>query len=264
MRNSALSLFGTFFVIHLEVGKDTKNLKHQNKYWLTMADFVELADQYNAKLTLQFNPQWAEYILQDKKRFHILKKWQEKGHEIALHHHGYDHANWNGFTNREGINDDSRYRGSVNDMMKLMNQISYPYELLSGTVTDDQYDYPEGIKYDTQGIRIHHARTKPKKVILGDRIVNQVGMAFLSFKGNIERFRQDYMKSESDEIFGVVTHEADFAKNPAIIEKWFKFIKSRSDKIETVSKIIYDYQKAYVIEWSDDPLTFTKDIKCKI
>ena len=256
-----MNLYESFLVIHFEVGEDTNNLEYQKKYWPTAVNLVKLADQYSAKLTLQFNPQWAEYILNDQNKLNLLKKWQQHGHEVGLHHHGYDHGDWNGYTNRPRKEDDPRFRGTARDMMKLMGQLVQPYQLLSGTITDEDFDYPEDIKYDTEGILIKHARSKPKQVTLGrNNKVIQVGMAFLSFEGDINSFKLEYLSSKEDELFGVVTHEKDFAKNPVIIEEWLRFIKSEGDRITTVSQLIAKYQNRYFIEKSDNPLTFLKDV----
>ena len=253
--------YGSFFVIHLEVGGDTKNLEYQKKYWPTAVNLVKLADQYSAKLTLQLNPQWVEYILNDQNKLNLLNKWRQHGHEVGLHHHGYDHGDWNGYTNRPRKEDDPRFQGTARDMMKFMGQFIQPYQLLSGTITDEEFDYPEDIKYDTEGILIIHARSKPKRATLGrNNKVIQVGMALLSCEGNIESFKREYQKSKENEVFGIVTHEKDFAKNPVIIEEWLRFIKSEGARITTVSQLIAKYQNRYFIEKSDNPLTFLKDI----
>lgn len=253
--------FAMFMVVHFEVGGDTRSLEFQQAMWQPAVELVALSEEYGVKLNLQLNPQWAEYILGDRSRLDLLRRWQQQGHEIGLHHHGYDHGGWNGYTNRPGKEDDPRFRGSVHDMMKLMKQLVYPYQISSGTITDEEFDYPQDIEYDTEGIQIYHARGKPKWVTLGgnNRVI-QVGMAFLSFEGDIESLKCEYLKSKIDEIFGVVTHEKDFAKNPMIIEKWFKFIKSRGETIKTVSQIIMDYQKAYPIEHNEKPLKFLNDV----
>lgn len=252
--------FSTFLAIHFEVGGDTRSLDHQRAFWPTAVNLVKLADQYEAKLTLEFNPQWAEFILKDQDNFSLLEEWQKQGHEVGLHHHGYDHGDWNGYTNRTEKEKDPKFRGRVEDMMELMRQLGHLYQILSGTITDEGVDYPEGIEYDTEGIEIYHARTKPKEVILGAREVIQVGMGFLSFDGDIERFKDEYLKSRDDEVFGIVTHEIDFAENPEIIEEWLKFVKSRGRRIQTVSKIIPNYRKVYAIEHCDKPMTFLKDV----
>jgi len=252
--------FSTFLAIHFEVGGDTRNLAHQKEFWPVAIDLTKLANKYNVKLTLQFNPQWAEYILKDKNKFNLLKEWQNQGHEIGLHHHGYDHGDWNGYTNRPEKENETRFRGKIKDMMDLMKKLAHPHHLLCGTITDEEFDYPKEIKYDTEGIQIYHARSKPKRVILGGKEVTQVGMAFLSFDGDVEVFKQEYSRAKEDEVFGVVTHEMDFAQNPEIIEEWFKFINSTGKNIQTVSEIINNYQKIYPVEQSDNPLTFLKDV----
>lgn len=253
--------YGSFLVIHLEVGGDTITLEYQKAYWPTAVNLVKLADQYSAKLTLQFNPQWAEYILNDHNKLNLLRKWQQHGHEVGLHHHGYDHGDWNGFTNRVGKEVDPKFRGSIQDMMELLWRFVGADQLVSGTITDEKNDYPKNIRYDTEGILITHARSKPKWVTLGcNNKVIQVGMAFLSFEGNIESFKREYQKSKENEVFGVVTHEKDFAKNPVIIEEWLRFIKSEGARITTVSQLIAKYQNRYFIEKSDNPLIFLKDV----
>ena len=252
--------FATFLAIHFEVGGDTKDLEYQSRFWPAAAGLVELADHYDAKLTLQFNPQWAEYILKENNRLALLKSWQKNGHEVALHHHGYDHRNWNGYTNRPGKSNAPGYRGRVEDMIDLVARLAAPYKLLSGTITDEGSDHPECIKYDTEGIRIDHARSRPQRVVLGGNNAVQVGMAFLSFDGDIRRFKEEYARSEEDEVFGVVTHEYDFRKNPGMIEEWLRFIRSQGGTIKTVSDIIADYQKVFSIGRNDRPLTFSDDI----
>lgn len=252
--------FSTFFSIHFEVGGHTGNLEYQKTLWPTATNLIKLADQYKAKLTLQFNPQWAEYILKDKNKFNLLKEWQEQGHEVGLHHHGYDHGDWNGYSNRLEAENDPRFRGRVKDMMDLMKQLAHPYQPLSGTITDEEFDYPEDIKYDTEGIQIFHARTKPKNVTLRGKEVIQMGMAFLSHGGDMEGFRYEYIRAKGDEVFGIVTHEIDFTEDPEVIEEWFKFLELRGGKVQTVSEIITNYQKVYAIERSDNPLTFSKDV----
>ena len=221
--------YASFLVIHFEVGGNTESLEYQEEFWPAAIDLVDLGEQYSAKFILQFNPQWAAYILKDLKRLNLLRKWQQKGHEVGLHHHGYDHGDWNGYTNRRGKEDDPRFRGNVRDMMKVMMKLVHPHQISSGTITDEEFDYPQRIKYDTEGIQIYHARSKPNRVTLGgNKKVIQVGMAFLACDADIGSFKHEYLKSRKDEMFGVVTHGKDFSKNPEIIEEWFEFEQRRS------------------------------------
>jgi hypothetical protein len=213
--------YASFLVIHFEVGSHTESLEHQALFWPAVADLLTLANQYKSNLTLQFTPQWAEYIIRDQSKLGLLKRWQHQGHEVGLHHHGYDHGDWDGFTNRKGKEGDPRFRGNVQDMMKCIKQLAHPNQIYSATITDEEFDYPKGIKYDTEGIQICHARSRPKRATLGDNSeLIQVSMAFLSFEGDIKSFQHEYSSANKDEMFGVVTHVKDFAKEPMIIEKW--------------------------------------------
>ncbi len=251
----------SFLVIHFEVGGNTRNLEHQRSYWPTTIRLVDLADQFKAKLTMHFNPQWAEYILKDPNKLNLLKHWQGQGHEIGIHHHGYDHNDWDGYTNRTGKEDHSKFRGNMKDMTKIMEQFIRPHKNLSGTITDETYDYPMSLNIDTQGIMSSHARSKPKQVSLGGQKVIQTGMGLLSCAGNMESLKREYHEAERDETFGVITHENDYHRNPSIIEEWFRFIETRRKKITTVSQTITKYQEKYTIEYSDNPLTFLNNVK---
>ncbi|MBU3933589.1 MAG: hypothetical protein KKH11_02840 [Candidatus Omnitrophica bacterium] len=252
--------YGSFLVIHFEVGGNTRSLEYQEEFWPAAVDLIHMADEYEAKLTLQFTPQWREYILRDQNKLDLVRRWQKHGHELGLHHHGCDHGDWDGYTNRVGKEVDPKFRGSIQDMMKLVWQFVGADQLVSGTITDEKLDYPKDITYDTEGIRIYHARRKPKRVSLGGNNIIQVGIALLSWEGDIESFKREYQKSKGNEVFGVVTHEKDFAKNPAIIEKWMRFVRSRGMTIKTVSQIITEYQKSYAVKYSDKPLTFLNDV----
>ena len=148
-------------------------------------------------------------------------------------------------------------------MMKLMRQFIQPYQLMSGTITDEKFDYPEGMKHDSEGIKIYHAGSVPKRVNLNGREVIQVGMGLLSYNGDIETFKREYLESEHNEIFGIVTHERDFANNPSIIEEWLKFVGMRGQKIKSLNEIIVDYENNYVVDHSDSPMTFLNHVKSK-
>ena len=252
--------FESFFAVHLEVGGNTKSLEYQEAFWPAINNLVVLAQQHNVNLTLQLSPQWAEYILRVRNRLDVICRWQRQGHEVGLHHHGYDHGDWDGYTNRPGKESDPKFLGNIHDMMAIVRRLVYPYQICTGTITDEEFDYPLGIKHDTEGIQITHARSKPKWVILGGRKVVQLGMALLLCKEDIESLEREYLRSRKDEIFGVVTHGKDFAKNPAIIEEWFEFIRSRGKRVKTVKKIITMYQRKYPILYSDKPLKFSRSV----
>lgn len=131
--------FANFLVIHFEVGENTKNLEYQEAYWPEVNNLIALSKPYKANLTLQFNPQWVEYFLKDKTKLELLKKWQQEGHEIGFHHHGYDHEGWDGYTNRSGKEDDPRFRGNMANMMELWEQFVQRFVFLYGRVSRKEF-----------------------------------------------------------------------------------------------------------------------------
>lgn len=263
----------TFVLIHFEVGVFKKwewyqkiapdasvtNLKYQEALWPTTIKLIELADRYKVKLTLAFNPQWAEYILKDEEKINIIKKWQSNGHEIAFHHHGYEHPDWNGYSNRNdsNITNDSRYRGTAEDGYKYVKQLAYPKEVITGTITDIHTDLVEGLSILTKGGTkfdqgIDDAVSKPKEISLGNRTIISLSHGFLESYFNdeqktldlVETFKKKYKEvKEMDDnyIFGIVTHEHDFYRFPAALEKWFEFLKEQDPEMthnKTISQII--------------------------
>jgi len=66
--------YPTFFVVHFETGGDTRNLKHPQAFWQATIDLMDCANQFDAKLTLQFNPQRAKYILKDPLKVKIVRR----------------------------------------------------------------------------------------------------------------------------------------------------------------------------------------------
>lgn len=250
--------FATFFEIHLEVGRSTSDLKHQENYWPTLIEMVELADNYGYKITLSFSPQWAEYISKDTNKFNLVKSWQANGHEVNLHHHGVTHGGWNGYT--DGLTDttrpflnDPRYRGSIENMMKLVRDLASPYQLKSAVVAAPDSDYPAEIIYDTDGMYYYETRSKPAIIEYNnvDRIQVKFGFPLNPKNvaaGGLDRFKEEYEKSQADEVFGVCVHEINYADDPTMTVDWFEFIKSKGHTIKTVSSIIEEYEEYYTIE----------------
>lgn len=259
--------YAAFLAVHLEVGKGSERPpEYQKKYWPYLVKLVEIADKYNHKLTIMFQTQWAEYILQDKNKFNLIKKWQGNSHEIALHYHTVFHGGWNGFTNRTDPQyaNDWQYRGTVKEMIKPVKELAAPYELVTACVGIDkaekgpeppgfidQIDFPEEIIYDVDGISpFKDALGVPYKFEFKGKTRWQLKHALLSKKGPwkqgidvLEVFKQQFYEAYPDEILGVVTHEINFAESSDYIEDWLKFLADNGVKIQTVQDIMKGYLK---------------------
>lgn len=251
-----------FFAVHMEAGTLSDGV-YQREQWPNLIALVSMADRYEAKLTLMFNPQWAEYILNDKNKFSLVKKWQKNGHEVALHFHNVFHPDWNGYTNRTGemYTSDPRYRGSVDDMMKLIRKLAAPEHVQtmcmgvkenadnSLVIEIDPADYPKGILYDVDGFKVGLSPIS-KTELKGRTIFHLKHHALLCPPtwGNLDSIKDEFNRAKNSEVLGVVTHEADFGRDPSYFEQWFRFLKDKGIMIKTVREIVKTYPAQEIIE----------------
>ncbi|MDQ7780109.1 MAG: hypothetical protein RDV41_10430, partial [Planctomycetota bacterium] len=266
---AAAGPFATFFAVHMEAN-ELSHGKYQAEQWPNLIKFVETADKYDAKLTLLFNPQWAEFVLQDEKKLAVVKGWQKNGHEVGLHFHWVRHGDWNGYTNRKDgkYTNDPRYRGPVGEMMTLIAKLAEPDKILTmcmgpepkvdspGEVEIDETDYPDGILYDLDGMNLGVG--KPVKTRFGEKELVHLWHHFFASPRrteHLDRIREEFTKAGADEVLGVVTHEADFGRDPEFIELWFKFCSEQNVKIKTVRSIIAEYPKDKIAEVKYSPTT---------
>lgn len=246
----------TFFAVHCEAHSAGLPM------WEALTRFVAMADRYQAWLTLMFNPQWAEFILADKDRFARVKAWQKQGHEIAVHYHNVVHGDWNGYTNRKDDNytRDARHRGAVAEMMKLLQNLAAPDTMLTmcmgpdarwdslREVEIDETDYPDGIIYDVDGMDV--GLTPLMKAKYKGRDLFHLKHHFFAAgprAGHLEQIKAEFRRAKPDEVLGVVTHEADFARSPAFIEQWFRFCQENKASIRTVREIVRNYPQDKVV-----------------
>jgi len=135
---------GVFIPFHLEV-KDKPGIK---ALWPNLEKFMALADRYGHKITLQFSPQWADYVYQNG-LLETIQAWEANGHEIALHHHGPTHDFFDGYTNdsasvrEEGYFSGQVYVGDMAALMSFMAPLSS--NIRSAGMSDEDTDWPEGV-----------------------------------------------------------------------------------------------------------------------
>lgn len=270
-QNNVNSVFN-FVMIHFEVGaaerfpwyadiakgSDTRNLKYQQALWPTAIELVNLANKYNAKLTLAFTPQWAEYIMKDEKRVGIVREWQRQGHEIAYHHHGLDHPDWDGYSNRIEAKARAGYRGTAEEGFDFLRKLAYPESVSVGTITDTSVDIVDEIKVLTKGGAINDKGIddlidKPKNLVVGNKKFVILSHGFLETyyyndlnhektKAVIEQFKNKYEEAQNGDIVGIVTHGHDYYRYPSALEEWLKFIQSKNGTVEKISDIVADIQ----------------------
>ncbi len=252
-----------FFAIHLEAGELTRG-RRQEEQWPNAVGLVGMADRYGAKLTLMFNPQWAEHLLAREDRLKAVRAWQKNGHEIAVHYHNVFHGDWNGYTNRkdEKYVRDPRYRGTVKEMMDLLSRLAGPERPLTmcmgpdalwdslDAVEIDGPDYPEGVVYDVDGM---NAGLSPllRTRFAGREILHLKHRFFAPQAGrreHLEKLKEEFSRARSHEVVGAVTHEADFGRSPGFIEQWFRFCREKGAPIRTVRDIVESYPRDKAVD----------------
>ncbi len=236
-----------FIVIHLESGNDPQTTLYQKKYWSALVDLVALADTYDVSLTLEFNPQWATYILEDSEKLTLVRSWEAKGHEIGVHHHGPHHGSWNGYTNEVEYIDNPQYIGAIDDMMELLNQLPISGKIVTGGISTDEdkdFDWPDGILYNIDGGMngVDDLLSSPTQDTFAGNEVISLTHAQYATDGKIAVSLQDIDKAlgraDDGEVLGIIFHEKNYAEHPEDIEELFQLFQENNVEVETVSEIL--------------------------
>jgi hypothetical protein len=290
-----------FIMIHFEVGGDrnfkvyqelcktalksgftidNRSLDYQKALWPTAKALVEEADRYNLKLTLAFTPQWAEYILQDDNKIEQVKEWLANGHELAFHHHGIDHIDWDGYSNRNPAELDrnaerfigklktAAYRGTASEgfdwLKKLAAKADPGYRILTGCITDAAKDKPRQIVILTKGsndfMKDFISRPCKQRLPDGQEIFwinhfllrsnfNPSNRQDLYSRGqNLKMAEQDlnkiehaYIRAGTDNIAGIVFHSFDYYRQPDVYNRFFKYLSEKHQRISTVRSLVKQF-----------------------
>ncbi len=245
----------SFFEVHLEPQNANEDMFN------TLMEFVDLADQYNIKLTLLFTSQWAEMILSDGHKINLLSQWQENGHEMGGHHHGASVCPWDGYTDLdvngvefmdrqnevpcpEAVRDQEIYLGNMDDYMNLLSNLG---SIKTVTMSDADVDWPEGAVYSAGGRRLIEAISEPQLVMYNGRQVYKLSSAPLKSTSTvlgelitINDLKIEYL-SEKEGVFGVVAHAVDYKNDPDLYLQWFQFLSQNDPGMSsamTISQMI--------------------------
>ena len=243
LKREAKIIPDTYFIVHCEPG--TVGMFNDLKR------FIELAERYNAKLTIEFTPPWAEMILADKNKLTLLRQWQKNGHEVAAHHHGLWHiGTWDGYTDRFGpdevpeqrvdvrgnIHKTEKYLGTMRDYMKLMNGLAAPEPLVTGCTLGRHSKSPEawadGLIYETEGGGAGDKDKKPSPPTPmeynGRKGYSLPMFAIMEYdKEELIDLCEKYLSVNESDVAGIVTHTFNFARSSDIYEDWFRFLQSK-------------------------------------
>ncbi len=242
--NAISSVPAVFFVVHIETSDHNTQPDSVTDEWYMLEAFVALADRYGYKLTLEFQPQWAEYALARPEALAQIRAWEAAGHEIAVHHHGVSHAAWDGYTNAPGYQNRPEYRGTMDDAMALLNQLPADGVPLTGGMTDEETDWPATLIYATGGLGMSGGglRSTPAAATYNDVNVTQVSNQgfVLGFgpEATLEEIQAAVEGAEPGEVVGITTHPFNFWEHQDEIETLFQYLQATGIKIQTTSTIL--------------------------
>jgi hypothetical protein len=252
----------------------TNNLYFQQATWLSTVHMVETADTFNIKLTLALQSQMAEYILQDTEKINLMNEWVQNGHELAMHHHGINHIDWGGYTNRfqgtpypddylwlDKFQNSGLYRGNMLASFSYLQQLATDISdtIVTGCIGDTQIDKPDGIIYLTKG-----GEDQADLIASPDTVpIPNNPLYFLSHFQVVSVFKDDnnqiieddyinhqkseealnYVKSninqiDDDEIMGVVFHAFDYYRFPDIYRDLFSFLSQNQVNNKSIKDLM--------------------------
>ncbi len=298
---TSITTFGqnekVFIMVHFEAGRDTShplinkilfdelgyppdslrtnNLYFQQATWLSTVHMVETADTFNIKLTLALQSQMAEYILQDNEKINLMNEWVQNGHELAMHHHGINHIDWGGYTNRfqgtsypddymwiDKFENSGLYRGNMPESFNYLQQLATEINdsIVTGCIGDTQIDKPNGIIYFTKGGEIlEDLIYTPDTITLPNET-----LYFLSHYQVVSVFKNEYgefldevtnyqyatakldtvmmniNQIDDDQIMGIVYHVFDYYRFPNIYRDLFSFLSQNQVNNKSIRCLMND------------------------
>ncbi len=276
----------TFVAIHFEAGYKgrldndlpmdlpeeyvTMDFGWQEYLFETAEKLVQKADDYGFHLTLEFNPQWAEYILLDTSKINTIKQWQERGHEIAFHHHSLSHPDWNGYSNDpNALENPIPFLGNVDIGLDFVRNLAAPENITTAMIGGLPIDMPQSYENASENLIFTSGNQYSSfeqygnlRSLIPTKVIKENGatairithrqLTTISNDFTVEEalniFKTEYNNIQDEEIYGLVFHCYDYLEAEDTYNNWFEFIKNNGDTIKTVNEVISEYKYEIPIE----------------
>ncbi len=287
-----------FIMVHFEAGRDTShplinkilfdelgyppdslrtnNLYFQQVTWLSTVHMIETADTFNIKLTLAIQSQMAEYILRDTNKISLFNNWIDNGHEFAMHHHGVNHIDWGGYTNRfqgtsypddylwlDKFQNSGLHLGDMQLSFYYLQQLAIAINdsIVTGCIGDTQIDKPNGIIYLTKGgenqsdlISIPDTVPIPNKLLyflthyqvvsvfkdVNNEIIEDDIINHQQSTQALNYVMSNINQIDDDEIMGIVYHAFDYYRFPDIYRDLFSFLSQNQVNNKSIKYLMND------------------------
>ena len=245
-------LYSSFINVHLE----PESADEMESHWGHLENLINTADTYEIPLVLHFSESWAIYALENEDELSKLRSWEENGHEIGMHNHGFSHANWDGYSNAPATKKLSDYKGTIEDLMNIMNQLTASGQILSASMTDEDTDWAEGLLYRTTNDGGGSGPTPddmigiPSAEILNGHEVTRLGkMGFaidmLQTQLTVADIEEIIANAEEGEILGITLNDNSMEENMIKVKALFMKLQEWGTPVQTVSDILDDYPYSY-------------------
>jgi len=298
-----------FIMVHFEAGRDTthplinqivynelgfppdsllnNSLTFQQILWPSIVDMVQTADSFDIKLTLALQSQMAEYILQDTDKINIFNEWVNNGHELAMHHHGINHIDWGGYTNRfqgtpypddylflDRFLNSGLFRGNMQESFNYLQQLAIEVNdsVVTGCITDTQIDKPDEIIYLTDGGDPIDLISIPDTVSLPNEtfyFLSHCQLVSVYKDGNNEIIEDDIINHQyaterldlikanlnqldDNEVMGIVFHAFDYYRFPDIYRDLFIFFDQNQVNNKSIKGLMNETNTGININFSNE------------
>ena len=246
---------GVFLTFHLEVS----TLPHIKVLWPKLVDFINLADRYGAKVSIQFSEPWARYVIDNNLTATVLA-WEANGHEIALHHHGPTHKFFDGYTDRPDLvrtdgwyATPGVYKGNMVALMNVLDPLAVN-PIVSAGMSDAETDWPDGLLYYATKAGEDNAKTDlistPWQATYNGHTVtvatnagyaiDHLGDAAVTL-ADIESALQN---ATPDQVLGIVINDDTIQNHFSDIEPLFQLLQQYGSQARTIKDVVGNYQPA--------------------
>lgn len=227
-----------FFVVHCD--------PNEAYNFPELETFVDSANAYNVKLTIEFTSYWVDSILPYQSRLNKIAIWQSQGHEIGMHHHEVEAPNmWDGFSNLtmqeiyEAGRDTNQYIGNTDSLYNLVQRVSSIPLYTSGN--EIVSELPSQISYQTSGVQLVSAFSNATVVSNNVKSYCSVTYAFLyANPPRLDSIMLSYPNAIGYNVLGVVCHVYNFVDLPQAAINYFKFLNDNQITSMTVYEIMQD------------------------
>lgn len=234
-------------VIHCDIKGGTTTPATDNTRFNNLKVMVDTATSLNIKLSIMVNPYFCQIILSDPSKFSAVQTWQANGHEIAGLHRGLTHYEWDGYTDLppdtvNAYNSMANYLGPMRVFFNWLDSIAVnPIHLYATYDVVSEFDWKPSayIQGDGDGptapASSAYFNVVSSTVNKGSIDVCKVKYYFIDTPAKVNSVTSLFA-SRSEQNVGVVTHQTNFAANPAYFYQWLNFVAAQQSSGNGFSK----------------------------